>query len=175
MSETAEAPERAPETAKKSRILPLAAVAALALGGASFYAAFSGMVSVPFLTPEPAAEAAAEAPAPEPLEAARREETAAPEFVTLAPLVIPLASPPDDGVLRVSLIVETAPGSLAGVEASVPRIMDVLNTFLRAVDRSVLAEPAEMSRLRAQMLRRVSLVTPPGAVRDLLIQEFVLN
>jgi len=31
-----------------------------------------------------------------------------------------------------------------------------------------------MERLRAQMLRRVKLVTPEGAVRDLLIQEFVL-
>jgi hypothetical protein len=32
-----------------------------------------------------------------------------------------------------------------------------------------------MLRLRAQMLRRVQLVAPAGTVRDVLIQEFVLN
>jgi len=32
-----------------------------------------------------------------------------------------------------------------------------------------------MERLRAQMLRRVQLVAPPQSVRDVLIQDFVLN
>ena len=56
-----------------------------------------------------------------------------------------------------------------------PRINDVLNVYLRAVDERDFEVPRAMVRLRAQMLRRVQLVTPPGAVRDVLIQEFVLN
>jgi flagellar FliL protein len=32
-----------------------------------------------------------------------------------------------------------------------------------------------MARLRAQMLRRIQVVTGEGRVRDLLITEFVLN
>ena len=56
-----------------------------------------------------------------------------------------------------------------------PRIVDVLNTYLRAVEVRDLEEPAAMARLRAQMLRRVQVVTGEGRVRDLLVTEFVLN
>ncbi|MEL7416552.1 MAG: flagellar basal body-associated FliL family protein, partial [Pseudomonadota bacterium] len=56
-----------------------------------------------------------------------------------------------------------------------PRISDVLNTYLRAVSLDELENPAAMLRLRAQMLRRIQLVTGEGRVRDLLISEFILN
>ncbi|MFL9503735.1 flagellar basal body-associated FliL family protein [Rhodopseudomonas palustris] len=36
-------------------------------------------------------------------------------------------------------------------------------------------DPSAMARLRAQMLRRVQIVTGEGRVRDLLITEFVLD
>ncbi len=53
--------------------------------------------------------------------------------------------------------------------------MDVLNGYLRAVDVPALEDPSSLIRLRAQMLRRVQIVTGEGRVRDLLIIEFVLN
>ena len=56
-----------------------------------------------------------------------------------------------------------------------PRVLDVLNTYLRAVEVRDLEEPAALARLRAQMLRRVQVVTGEGRVRDLLVTEFVLN
>jgi flagellar FliL protein len=56
-----------------------------------------------------------------------------------------------------------------------PRVVDVLNGFLRAVDVTDLEDPAALLRLRAQMLRRVQIVTGEGAVRDLLVMEFVVN
>jgi flagellar FliL protein len=56
-----------------------------------------------------------------------------------------------------------------------PRILDVLNTYLRAVDVRDLEQPAAIARLRAQMLRRIQVVTGEGRVRDLLITEFILN
>ena len=56
-----------------------------------------------------------------------------------------------------------------------PRILDVLNTYLRAVEVRDLEEPAALVRLRAQMLRRVQVVTGEGRVRDLLVTEFVMN
>jgi len=61
------------------------------------------------------------------------------------------------------------------VQALMPRIMDVLNIYLRALDPPELEEPAALLRLRAQMLRRVQIVTGPGLVNDLLIIEFVFN
>ena len=49
-----------------------------------------------------------------------------------------------------------------------PRILDVLNSYLRAVELADLEDPSAMVRLRAQMLRRVQIVTGEGRVRDLL-------
>lgn len=56
-----------------------------------------------------------------------------------------------------------------------PRIADVLNTYLRAVEVRDLEAPAATVWLRAQMLRRIQVVAGEGRVRDLLITEFVLN
>ena len=56
-----------------------------------------------------------------------------------------------------------------------PRIIDVLNTYLRAVSEDELGKPAALERLRAQMLRRIQVVTEQGQVKDLLITEFVLG
>jgi flagellar FliL protein len=56
-----------------------------------------------------------------------------------------------------------------------PRILDVLNGYLRAVELAELEDPDALVRLRAQMLRRIQIVTGQGMVRDLLVTEFVLN
>jgi flagellar FliL protein len=56
-----------------------------------------------------------------------------------------------------------------------PRILDVLNGYLRAIDIAQLEDPSALLRIRAHMLRRIQIVTGEGRVRDLLITEFVLN
>lgn len=56
-----------------------------------------------------------------------------------------------------------------------PRVMDVLNSYLRAVDLDDIRDNAALVRLRAQMLRRIQVVTGGNQVNDLLIMEFVLN
>ena len=68
-----------------------------------------------------------------------------------------------------------AEGLAAEVEAIKPRIVDVLNGYLRAIDIASLEDPATLPRLRAQMLRRVQVVTDPGRVEGILIMEFVLS
>jgi flagellar FliL protein len=50
-----------------------------------------------------------------------------------------------------------------------------MNGYLRAIDPAELDEPATLLRIRAQLLRRIQLVTGDGRVRDLLVTEFVLN
>jgi flagellar FliL protein len=77
--------------------------------------------------------------------------------------------------LRTSLHLEVPEKSGTKVKHLVPRLMDVLNGYLRAVDISDLESAGAMSKLRAQMLRRVQVVAGPGAVNDLLITEFILN
>ena len=53
--------------------------------------------------------------------------------------------------------------------------MDTLNIFLRAVDERDMSSILAMENLRAEMLRRVRLVTGDKAVRAVLIGEFLLR
>lgn len=96
-------------------------------------------------------------------------------FVALDPLVISLPHPTRRQHLRFTAQVEVVPAYQAQVEAIKPRIVDVLNGYLRAVDAADLEDSSALTRLRAQMLRRIQVVTGPEQVRDLLIMEFVLN
>ncbi len=96
-------------------------------------------------------------------------------FVALDPVIISLASANRRDHLRFSAQLDVAPDYIAEVEAVKPRIVDVLNGYLRAVDIAELEDPAALMRMRSHMLRRVQVVVGPGRVRDLLIMEFVLS
>jgi flagellar FliL protein len=70
---------------------------------------------------------------------------------------------------------EVEPAYSQEVTDLMPRIVDVLNGYLRAVKVAELEDPTALIRLRAQMLRRVQVVVGDGRVKDILIMEFVLN
>jgi flagellar FliL protein len=154
----------APPPKKKSALpLILGLVMALALGGGGFYAARSGMLDSVLGSGDGAEK---DVP-PEPL--------APVSFVELEPLVITLGRSGATRHLRFRAHLEVAPGESAAVQGLAPRILDVVNGYLRAVPMEDLEDPAALIRLRAQLLRRVQLVVGDGRVRDLLIAEFVLN
>lgn len=96
-------------------------------------------------------------------------------FVPLDPLIINLPPQSEATYLRFVAQLEVEPENQETVEAIRPRIVDVLNGYLRAVSPDDLEDPTALSRLRAQMLRRIQVVAGDGRVRDLLIMEFVLN
>ena len=96
-------------------------------------------------------------------------------FVAMDPIMISLPPGASARHLRFAGQLEVAPEHAAEVAGLMPRVLDVLNTYLRAVEVRDLEEPAALARLRAQMLRRIQVVTGEGRVRDLLIAEFVLN
>jgi len=180
MSDDPEAQEGDGQPGKKSKAMLFGLVGALVLGGASFYGVYSGMIPLPFggagEIANPAmsgghGEGAMDGHAGMVDQAPYMDAA----FVTMEPLVISLGATAKSRYLQVVLSIEVEPGREAAVTAVTPRINDVLNTYLRAVDEREFEVPRAMMRLRAQMLRRVQLVTPPGAVRDLLIQQFVLN
>lgn len=154
------------------RLPAMAAALALLLGGGAFYTVYAGMVALPFLAGGQVAETAGHSGE----EGGQAQADFQPgAYVTLDPLVISLGPESKAKHLRVTLVIEAEQGWQHKVEAVRPRLVDVLNGFLRAVDEREFALPRSMERLRAQMLRRVQLVAPEGAVRDLLVQEFVLN
>lgn len=150
------------EAVKRSMALPLLLGLALALlgGGGGFYAVYSGLV--PLF--EPGTETSPPKPAIDDM-----------AFVELSPIVISLGPSSSVRHLRFGAQLEVPKGQEGAVLGQMPRIIDVLNGYLRAVDMADLEDPAALVRLRAQMLRRVKIVTGEEAVRDLLIMEFVLT
>ncbi len=96
-------------------------------------------------------------------------------FLPVPPLVISLGPRGRNTHLRFVAQLEVDASHQGEVEHLMPRVLDVLNGYLRAVDVAELEEPTALIRLRAQMLRRVQVVTGEGRIRDLLVSEFVLN
>jgi len=179
MAAEAEQIEDVEEPKKKSKGLLFGLIGAVLLGGGTFFGVYSGMVPLPFGGGE-----VEESHGGEVGEDGKNEhvdgENQVPggptyAFVPLEPLIISLGPEAKSKHLKVSITVEVVPGTEEAVLLVTPRINDVLNTFLRAVDEREFEIPRSMLRLRAQMLRRVQLVTPKDSVRDVLIQEFVLN
>jgi flagellar protein FliL len=155
--------EAAVPARKKGKGL-LAGLAALLLcGGGGFYATFSGLLALPFGGGEaPSAEAAVEPLAPV-------------AFVGLDKILVSLGPEAKARHLAVAAQLEVDPAYQADVTLLLPRVMDVANTYLRAVEVRDLEDPHAMGRIRAQLLRRIQIVTGEGRVRDLLITQFVLD
>jgi flagellar FliL protein len=165
MSKPAEAPaadaDAVPKKSGKKGLL-LGMLAALALGGGGFYAVYSGLTDT--------------------LLGGGKDEHAAVEavvgkvaFVPMEPIMISLPPGSSSKFLRFTGQLEVEPDRAEEVAQVMPRVLDVLNTYLRAVEVRDLEQPASAARLRAQMLRRVQVVTGEGRVRDLLVTEFVMN
>lgn len=96
-------------------------------------------------------------------------------FVPVDPLIVPVGDSSRGRVLRFKAQLEVVSGNEPDVTKMMPRVLDVLNSYLRAVDLAALEDPGALVTLRAQMLRRVQIVIGEGLVSDLLVSEFVLN
>ncbi|NJM81750.1 MAG: flagellar basal body protein FliL [Tabrizicola sp.] len=150
------------EPPKKRSKLPLliGLVLAILLGAGGFYATYSGLLMG-------SGHGEAEAHEVTPLQGIG--------FVPLETMIISLAPDSTNSHLRFTAQLEVDTALMADVTLLIPRILDVLNSYLRAVDTASIEDPAAMAKLRAQMLRRIQIVAGEGHVRDLLITEFVLN
>jgi flagellar FliL protein len=96
-------------------------------------------------------------------------------FVEIDPITISLMAGQTATFLRFRAQLEVNSEYEREVSKILPRVTDVLNGYLRALELEDLTGPLALVRLRSQMLRRVQVVTGRGRVRDLLIMEFVLN
>lgn len=152
------------EPKKKSKMpMIIGLVLALAGGGGGFYATFSGMILGAESDSANDEDTAPEAANPDV------------EYVAVDPLVISLRAPSNAKHLRFRAHLEVEASAKEDVEKVLPRVIDVLNSYLRALEPGELEDSSALTRLRAQMLRRVQVVTGEGKVNDLLIMEFVLT
>lgn len=163
MTSVSETPGETPKKGGKFSLL-IGLILCLLGAGGGFYAVSGGL----FSGPDDAVQAE---DGPE----ESYEPTALPVFVALDPLVISIPGNGGRDHLHFAAQLEVAPNSLDVVEAVKPRIIDALNSYLRAVEVSQLEDPAALIRMRAHMLRRVQVAAGEGRVKDLLIMEFVLS
>lgn len=157
MTDTA-TPAAPPKTGRK--LLILGALLAVLGGAGGFYATFSGLILGAGTTAS-----------------AEFTDRSSPigTFVRIEPITVNMPSVSGPRHLRFGAQLEVTPAHAAEVARLMPRILDVLNTYLRALDSHELEEPAALLRLRAQMLRRIQIVTGPGRVSDILITEFIFT
>ncbi|MEO0387964.1 MAG: flagellar basal body-associated FliL family protein [Pseudomonadota bacterium] len=163
MSETtdpgAEASDAPPKSAAKGILIAI--IGALVAGGGGFAASYIGALD----------GLIGGGDAEETYEAEEPKVT----FLPMEPLIVSLGPRSEARSLKFTAQLEVMPESVQTVSEMLPRVRDVLNTYLRAVEEAELQDPASLPILRAQMLRRIQIVLGDGYVRDLLIMEFILN
>ena len=171
MAETEETAEPGEDDApkKKSKLpLVMGLVLAMAGGGGGFYATYSGLLMGGDSLSETAHVDAHDTHEPV-------GDMPDIVFVAVDPMVVSLGFGSEAQHLRFRAQLEVPSKHQPEVETLLPRVVDVLNSYLRALEISDIADAAALVRLRAQMLRRIQIVTGAGRVNDLLIMEFVLN
>ncbi len=164
MTDPVESTEKLP--GKKSKLpLIIGLVLAIVGGGGGFFSVQSGMLfgSESPAAPDDHATSGAISDMPDVA------------FVPVDPLVISMGQGANGSHLRFRAQLEVGTPHKSEVEMLMPRVVDVLNSYLRALEPGDLESTSALVRLRAQMLRRVQIVTGAGRINDLLIMEFVLN
>ena len=156
---------------KKKRILPLVLGLVLTIlgAGAGFFMVSSGLVGG---TPDNLDHAQSGEAMPAMYDSDTPTEV---RFVYLPPLVVSLGPEVRMRHLQFTAAIETVAGAEDAVAALEPRILDVMNGYLRALAPSDIEAPDGLFVVRAQLTRRLQLVLGEERMRDLLVMEFVLN
>ena len=152
-------------TPKKSKMpMIIGLVLALVGGGGGFYATFSGMILGGGKEDRSMAKVGG-----------AKDSFADIAFVEIEPMTISVDAQPGRRLLRFRAQLEVPKTYKEDVTKLLPRVVDVLNSYLRALEVADIEGQAALTRLRAQMLRRVQVVTGQDRVNDFLIMEFVLT
>lgn len=149
---------------KVSKLPTILGLAACLLGaGGGFFATYSGMVL---------AKDTATTQNSSPIDL---EELADIAFVEVDPIIVTLRPGSTNKHLSFRSQLEVPQIYSEDVTHLLPRIVDVMNGYLSALETEDFESPAIIVRIRSQLLRRVQVVTGLDRVNDLLVMEFVLN
>ena len=96
-------------------------------------------------------------------------------FVSVEPMTVSVGDPNGRRHLRFRAELEVDSAGKGDVEKLLPRVVDVLNTYLQSLTIAEIEDPSALLTLRSQMRRRIDLVVGGDRVHDLLVMEFVLN
>lgn len=157
--EGAAATEAAPAPKSKRKLITIAAAVLLLLGagGGGWFFFFN----------HHGEEKHAEAPAPKP-----------PVFVDVPDILVNLAGLPGERVqyLKIKVVLEVKDEPLVEkIKPTMPRLMDIFQTYLRELRATDLAGSAGLFRLKEELTKRVNAVISPGQVNAVLFKEVVVQ
>jgi len=167
----AEAQDGVPKKGGGKKKLLLILLPLLLLGGGGAGAWFSGILpGLLGMNPPPAEQSAAAAePVPPP--------RSPPAFVELPEIVSNLNAPGRRASfvrLRAKLEISRAADE-ALVQAAMPRLLDLFQTYLREVRPEELRGSAGTHRLREELIARASVAVAPARVTDVLFLEILVQ
>jgi flagellar protein FliL len=154
--------EGSPRKGKKKVILAAALFLICAIGAGLY---FSGMLGGKEKELPKADAAKAEKAAP-----------AAPVYYDLPEFLVNLSNNNRVSFLKMSVTLELRDQeAVKTMDALKPRVMDTFNTYLRELRPSDLAGSAGIYRLREELMLRMNKTVQDGAVKDVLIVEFLVQ
>jgi flagellar FliL protein len=108
---------------------------------------------------------------------AAAEAAAAPVFVDLPDIVANLASTPrHQSYIKLKVKVELAKAAdQAAFTAALPRVLDLLQTYLRDMRPDELRGSAGTYRLREELIARANIAVAPAHVNDVLFTELLIQ
>lgn len=162
MAETEDEEEQAPPKGG-SKTMIIGVLLAAIFGGGSFYATYSGLL----LADDPEAS--------EKKEVIANDAEGGMSYVEMEPILVSLGTGNQRSFLKFRAQLEVRDPYVDEVRESLPKIVDILVSYLRAVRPEDIEDPAALPVIRSHMFHRISLITGLDRVNDLLIMEYIIN
>jgi flagellar FliL protein len=149
-----------PKKSGRGKLILIAAPVLLILAGAGLW--FSGVLPR-LLGMSHTAKQAAEAPKPVP-----------PRYVDIPEMIDNLSDPFRPHYVKLDArVVVPKPDDVAPVVAAMPRLQDLLTTYLRDMKIEELHNTADTDRLRAELVVRANAAVAPAKISDILFTELL--
>ena len=156
--------EEADRKAKRAKIFVIIVLFLLVIGAGAAIAHFMGLFDQ-FMN-DGTEEAVDEAPPP-PLE---------PQFLELEPIVTNLDGGGANSLLKIAItLVYTDKKDLLTLEQMEPRIMNILQVYVRDVRMDDLRSSEGLNPLRRVLLERINAAVRPARVESILIKNFLIQ
>ena len=145
-----------PNPKSKIKLIAIAAVLLVVLGGGTWFMFFRGHEDVH-----------AEAPASKP-----------PSFIDVPEILVNLAGQPGERVqyLKAKIVLEVKDEKqVEQIKPTLPRVSDMFQTYLRELRASDLNGSVGMFRLKEELTKRVNAAIAPGQVSAVLFKEILVQ
>lgn len=97
------------------------------------------------------------------------------QFLLIGPVLVSLGSAGQGQTLRLEGYIEVPSQFLADVESQLPRLLDSINLYLRALESQELEDPSALLRIRMHVLKRVQAIVGSDRASDFLISKFIIG